>query len=150
VAVLGPVALHLAAAVFGGLKLRDIWGAPLWTFAGLLLVTLRPATMGRRAWRRFGWCWLAALAISTTLFALGGLAGAARDRASRIHCPGRELAAEVCRLYAEQCGGAPAVIAGDWWLAGSVCCLAPHRPALYGSREPAGPGMNLAALKGDP
>src|SRR5690606_29053631 len=36
--VLGPFALHLALSLVFGLNLRSMWGAPLWTFAGLALL----------------------------------------------------------------------------------------------------------------
>ena len=44
----------------------------------------------------------------------------------------------------------PAVAAGDWWLAGNVCCFAPSRPTLYSSREPAGAGHDPRRDQGDP
>ena len=64
--------------------------------------------------------------------------------------PGATLAAEVVGRYEARYGVPPAVVAGDWWLAGNVCCFAPSRPTLYSSREPAGAGHDPRRDRGDP
>jgi hypothetical protein len=140
-AVLGPVALHLAASLMGA-QLRDVWGAPLWTFTGLLLVLcVKTEEAGRpRAWsRRLG---VAVLTMALAQAALSNAFSAGlRPRPLRVHFPGALLAEEVTSRYEQRHGQPPAIIAGDWWLAGNVCCHAPHRPALYGSREPGSFGV---------
>jgi hypothetical protein len=150
VAVLGPLALHLAASLGMGMALRDIWGAPLWSFAGLLLVLLLQTRTSERAWRRAALVWGGVVVLSLLLVLAGNLAGGWRGRPLRIHYPGPALAAEVTRRWHERFGVPLPIAAGDWWLAGTVCCHAADRPALYASREPAAFGMDPFARKGDP
>lgn len=143
-AVVGPIALHLALALLVGVHLRDIWGAPLWTFAGLLLVLCVETVETGRAWRRTRLLWAVVFVTSLTVAGVANVYGSGlRDRPMRIHCPGALLAEEVTARYQQRYGQPPAIIAGDWWLAGNVCCHARHRPMLYGSREPSAPGLDV-------
>ena len=133
----GPIVLHLIPALLTGVQLRDLWGAPLLTFAPLLLVLHVKTSDTGRAWRRsrlIGFAVLSAWLVHTAYNNL--YSSAVRSRPLRVHFPGQQLADEVTSRYRERHGLPPAVIAGDWWLAGNVCCHAAHRPALYGSREP--------------
>jgi hypothetical protein len=133
------------------LQLRDIWGAPLWTFVGLILVLFFQTNDSGRSWRRLRLVWLAVVGSTATLVLAANLYGAAlRAKPMRIHYPGQQLAEEVLTRYLQQHGRLPAIVAGDWWLAGNICCQAPHRPMLYGSREPARYGLDLRHEKGDP
>lgn len=133
-AVLGPVALFLLYGVATGCQLRDSWGATFWTFLGVWAVaefgggTNDPAA-GRRAFRR----WAVVAAAVLGVFVVKQVVGPhlTPNNPSRVHYPGRPLAAEVNRRWAEQFGGLPPIVAGDLWTAGNVCCYSPHRPVLY-------------------
>ncbi len=92
VVVLGPVALHLAASLVLGVTLRDIWGAPLWTFVGLLALLFVETDTTERAWRRMGLAWASVTVVSLALVLAGNLVGGWRGKPSRIHYPGAELA----------------------------------------------------------
>jgi hypothetical protein len=133
------------------MQLRDIWGMPLWTFAGVCILSLWGTDGSDRAWRRLWGTWTV-VAGSVALVALvGNLAGSGlRERPRRIHYPAKILARTLCRRWQERFDSPLPVVAGDAWLAGCVCVHAPHRPTLYASREPAFPGMKLATLKNDP
>jgi 4-amino-4-deoxy-L-arabinose transferase-like glycosyltransferase len=150
-AVGGPVLLHLAASLLLGMALRDIWGSSLWTFAGVLLLHAVETRPEGRAWRRAALCWAIAAVVALLGSLAANLAGSALGgRPARIHYPGPELSRAVAGRWQERFGGAPAVVAGDWWLAGNVCCHAAARPTLYGSLEPAWYGLDLAKEAGDP
>ncbi len=149
-AVLGPVALHLALSLIG-LRLRDIWGMSLWTFAGLLLVCWVKTEAGGRSWSRLRLLWGLVFFVSLGITLLGNVYGSAvRARPMRVHCPGQLLAEEITSRYRQRFGVAPAIIAGDWWLAGNVACHASPRPMVYASREPAYVGLDLSRDRGDP
>jgi hypothetical protein len=145
--VVGPVLLHLMAALVLGTQLRDVWGMPLWTFVGVLIVFVLRIDPSPRLW--VVWAVVAGMMGVVTL--AGNRAGSAlHGKPLRIHYPGRELSREVCRRWRQRFGTDLPVVAGDWWLAGCVCIHAPHRPTLYGSREPAFVGMDPARVDGDP
>src|SRR5205085_1828967 len=50
--VLGPVLVLLTMSCLGGMRLRMMWGFPLWTFAGLALLYGLQTQPSRRACRR--------------------------------------------------------------------------------------------------
>jgi hypothetical protein len=150
VAVLGPLVLHLVASVALGVTLRDIWGAPLWTFSGLLVLLFVQTDSSYRAWRRTIAAWATVVALSLLLVLAGNLAGGWRGKPQRIHYPGRQLAAELTRRWQERFETPVPIVAGDWWLAGLICCHAPHRPTLYASLEPAAFGVDPYSRPGDP
>jgi hypothetical protein len=150
VAVLGPLVLHLVASLALGVTLRDIWGAPLWTFAGILALLFVHTDPTDRAWRRMGVAWGGVAGLSLVLVLAGNLAGGLRGRPLRIHYPGPQLAAELTRRWHERFGTAVPIVAGDWWLAGLVCCHAPQGADLYASLEPAAFGVDPHSKPGDP
>jgi hypothetical protein len=89
--------------------------------------------------------------LSLLLSAGGNLFGGWRGKPLRVHYPGPQLAEEVTRRWRERFGPAgPPIVAGDWWLAGNVCCHAVYRPVLYASLEPASFGKDPYKDKGDP
>ena len=150
-AVLGPVALHLFAGLMPGAKLRDLWGMPLWTFAPTALLLFVGANPTRRAWQRFRLLWVVVIVgVAGVTIAVQVLGWPPRETPRRVTFPGAALAAKVVELYEARYGVPPAIAAGDWWLAGNICCFAPSRPALYSSREPAGTGYDPRRDKGDP
>ena len=151
VVVLGPLVLHLAASLLLGMQLRDVWGMPLWSFAGAWALVLLGGNDSDRAWRRLGGAWVVVAGLMAIVTLAGNLAGSGlRDRPRRIHYPGEALSRTLCQRWQERFGTPLPIVAGDAWLAGCVCVHAPHRPTLYASREPAFPGLDLATLRNDP
>jgi hypothetical protein len=149
-AFLAPVGLHLVAALFG-VQMCDIWGAPLLTFAGLWIVSLVKTDDSGRSWGRLRLAWAAVFAASLAMSLTGNLYGSAMlPRPLRVHWPGAHLAEEVTSRYRRRHGADPAVVAGDWWLAGNIACHAGCRPSLYASREPSHFGLDLAREPGEP
>lgn len=149
-AFVGPIALHMMAALLG-MQMCDIWGAPLLTFAGLFVVAYVKTDDAGRSWGRLRLAWGVVLVGSLGLALAGNLRGSATlSRPLRVHCPGARLADEVAGRYRRRHGAEPAVVAGDWWLAGNIACHAEGRPSLYASREPSYLGLDLGRDPGDP
>ena len=147
--VLGPVVLHLAASLLLGLELRDIWDA-------LVDVCRALAPLARGDRRRRS----SVAAHDGVVGGRGGIGDAAGAGGQPGRRPARQAASRPLfrrparqgsdRRWQERFGAPPPIVAGDWWLAGNVCCHAPHRPTLYGSLEPAAFGLDLAKEKSDP
>ena len=150
-AVLGPVALHLLVGLSPGARLRDLWGMPLWTFAPATLLLLAGANPTSRAWRQFRLLWVVVvLGVVGATSVIQVCGWPPREGPRRVTFPGAALAAEVAGRYERRFGVPPAIAAGDWWLAGNICCFTPSRPVLYSSREPAGPRHDPRRDRGDP
>lgn len=135
--VLGPVALLLAGSLVTGIRLREIWGSPLWSFTGVLLLAAcrvdASAAALARARRNLGLVVLLAAA-----FALGKnvVEPLLWHRPGRANFPGRRVAEEVTREWHRVSDRPLPVVAGECWLAGNVSCYADDRPSMYSSGVP--------------
>lgn len=135
-AVLGPVAVLLALSAGTGCQLREIWGSPLWTFLGVwVLATLGSGSEGPALapGRVLRWAALVAGLMAVAAVARAEYGPRLRERPYRHQFPGRALAAEVNRRWAERYPAPVPIVAGEGWIAGNVCCFSPHRPVLYSS-----------------
>lgn len=132
--VLGPVVLLLLVSLLSGKQLREVWGSPLWTFTGLLLLAALRLDVTARTLTRTDWH-LGVVVVLFLGFALAKnyLEPALSHRPGRIHFPGKRLAEEVTRAWVEQCGEPFPIVGGECWLAGNISCYAAHRPSLYSS-----------------
>ena len=133
-AILGPLAFLMVLSLTTGVVLREIWGSPLWSFAGIgYLAFFRRADAGMRL-KRVGLAW-AFIASALVLFAVGKqeFGPELTGKPERPHFPGRTLADEVNRRWREKYGGTPSIIGGEGWRAGNICCYSAQRPALYSS-----------------
>lgn len=132
--VLGPVVLLVALSLATGAFLREIWGSPLWTFFGVWLLVRfgrpDPSIRWSAAIRR----WLF-VAVALVLFMAVKQATIPyfTGKGGRPQFPGRRLADEVNRMWAERYGGWPAIVGGEGWRAGNVVCYSPHRPVVFTS-----------------
>jgi 4-amino-4-deoxy-L-arabinose transferase-like glycosyltransferase len=131
--VLGPVALHLLVAVAFGFQLRDIWGSPLWTFAGVLVLVSLRTDIRPAALRRAGWVW-AVVVVAFWGYAVGKNYGTPylMGTQMRTQFPGRRLAKVVTAAWRERTARPLPFAAGEPWMAGNVGCYAPDRPGVYG------------------
>jgi len=133
-AILGPLAFLLLLSLTTGVLLREIWGSPLWAFAGIgYLVFFRRSDAEARL-KLVGIAW-AIIASALVLFCMGKqkIGPELTGRPERPHFPGRALADEVNRRWGQKYGGVPPIIGGEGWRAGNICCYSAHRPALYSS-----------------
>jgi len=127
--VLGPFVAHLAVSAVMNIRLHSMHGAQLWTFAGLLIVFCVETGKVRLVWRRVlaGCCVMGVVFLAAAV--IRNVTGPyVRGKSSRIHFPGRELAAEVDRLWDRRYGRPLPIVAGEWWLAGNTALYGPDRP----------------------
>jgi hypothetical protein len=130
--VLGPPLLAISASAFTGMRMIALWGSPMWTFFGVLLMVAfepvgKPAQFQQLARRCVAWgaLFLAAFGIAKAFH--GELKGEPR----RVHYPGRAVAAEIDRRWADVSQEPLTMIGGDAWLAGLAAFYHPNRPHVY-------------------
>ncbi len=128
---LAPGLLVTLLGLLLGLRVRDMWGVPMWAFSGLLVAAWLPARRlpGLRA------PLLRALAVWLVLATLASLAwlgwGAQwRQRPSRTDWPQAALAAQAQASWAGLSTCPLRVVAGNYWLAGLVAVPAPGLPSV--------------------
>ena len=130
---LGPFLVHLAVSAALSIRFHSMHGAQLWPFAGLLILFCLQIQKVQLVWRRAlaGCCTMAVVFLAAAV--IRNVAGPyARGKSSRIHFPGRALAAEVQRLWNRRYDQPLPIIAGEWWLAGNAALYGPNRPSVYG------------------
>jgi hypothetical protein len=136
VMVLGPLVAHLGVSLLGNTSLRPAYGAPLWLWAGLLAMVSLEVRPEPARWRK---TWIAWAVVVT---ALGGGATIATlaapyvlHKPSRCLFPGRQLAAEVDKVWRSHEPGPLPIVAGDYFLAGTVAFFDRDRPRVYQSSD---------------
>jgi hypothetical protein len=131
-AVLGPPLCTAAAAALTGLEPRTMWGAAMWTHAGVLLLVTFATVEAELPFRRLvGWCAVAGVLMLAAFTGRTLGHAAVTGRPARVHFPGRELAAAVEERWQEVTDEPLEVIGGEWWAAGNAAFYHPERPDVF-------------------
>lgn len=130
--VLGPPLLATSASVVTGMLMIPVWGTPMWTFFGLLLLMVVEPIGTTADFRRLaGRC----AVVGAVLVLFFGIAktfhGEFSGRARRVQYPGRQFAAEINRRWGAACDRPLRIVGGDWWLAGVAAWYGPQRLHVY-------------------
>ncbi len=128
---LAPGLLVTLLGLLLGLRIRDMWGVPMWAFSGLLVAAWLP----RRWLDAMRAPLLRALAVWLVLATLASLAwlgwgGQWRQRPSRTDWPQAALAAQAQATWAGLSRCPLQVVAGSYWLAGLVAVPLPSAPSV--------------------
>ena len=130
---LGPFLVHLAVSAVFNIRLHSMHGAQLWVFAGLLIVFYSQIEKVRLRWPTVlvGCCAMALVFLAAAT--VRNVAGPyVQGKSSRVHFPGRALAARVDQLWTRRFDRPLPIVAGEWWLAGNAALYGPDRPSVYG------------------
>ena len=128
---LGPFAVALAMALIAGFRIKSAWMAPFWTWTPLALMLVFRIDVTSRAWRRGAAVIVASAALGLAAFlGANGLGPRLSGEPLRVHFPGRPLAAELERIWAERAEGPLPVVIGDTFIAGSAAHYAASAPVV--------------------
>ncbi|MGP1629939.1 MAG: glycosyltransferase family 39 protein [Giesbergeria sp.] len=134
---LGSGLLVTLLGVVLGLRLRDMWGGPMWAFSGLLVAASLPtawlAPMQPRLLRGLA-VWL----VLVSLLAGAYLATSAhwRHRPARTDWPAAALGAQAEATWNALAQCPLDTVAGNYWLAGLTAVDAPDRPSILIDSDP--------------
>jgi 4-amino-4-deoxy-L-arabinose transferase-like glycosyltransferase len=128
---LGPMALAAAWSLATGLGLRSMWGAPMCSLFGLLLIQLSRASAPRVSLKRLYQC----IAILFVLLPFGYVIATdcgprLRHERSRTLWPDRALAQTLGVAWSQATDCPLRIVAGDSWLAGLVAMRSDSRPSV--------------------
>lgn len=132
-AAVGPFLSMAALCAIFGLRLKvNMYGSPLWIFAGLAVLFFMRRKPGEAERRRFGRALLPVYAFWLFVFAfqyaaLPYLLG----RAKRGHFPGAEISRRVHEAWKEEYGTDLLSVSGDPWTAGNVSIHSRSNPPVY-------------------
>lgn len=126
-----PLAVVLLASALTGNAFKQMWGTPMFVLSGLVAVCfLRPALSFLSEQRVFR------SAIAVQLIFLGIIAGQAvleplwKTKATRIHYPGRDIAAFLETEWRARMNTPLAYVAGDMWSTANVTLHSQDRPVM--------------------
>ena len=131
---LGSCLLVTLAGLGTGLRLRDMWGVPMWVFSGLLVAAWLPpswlASMQPRLLRGLA-VWLVLISVLSGAFLAYGAQW--RHRPARTDWPQAALAQQVQATWLAQALPQCALdsVSGDYWLVGTVAAQLPARPSVF-------------------
>ena len=127
-----PFLLVLLAGLVTGAQIRSMWGTALWTFTGLaLLCTVQLRLTVESSRRVASLCLTAGFLFAVSLVARNLVFPHFREKGSRIHFPGQQLAEHVRSAYKTEFGYDPEIIAGPWWEAANVAMYGGERAKVY-------------------
>ena len=114
-----------------GVRLRDMWGVPMWTFSGLLVAACLPtawlAPMRPRLMRGLA-VWLVLVSLLCGIYLVYGAQW--RHRAARTDWPAAALGVQVQDTWRALSHCRLDTVAGDYWLAGMAVVASPDRPSV--------------------
>ena len=128
---LGPVLLALVVSVVTGMGLRSMWGMPMFSLSGLLLMALMPGRFDGRRLRRLAYLTVAIVVglpavYATTILFRPSLS----DEPTRVVWPQELIAETLVADHVLETGRPPRIIAGPIWEAGLVALQAPDAPSV--------------------
>ncbi len=134
---LGPCLLVVLVGLAFGLRVRDMWGVPMWVFSGLLVAAWLPAPwlapMQPRLLRGLA-VWLVLVSVVTgALLAYGAQW---RHRPSRTDWPQAAIAQQAQAAWQAHARCPLDSVAGDYWGVGLVAAQLPERPSVFISGDP--------------
>lgn len=134
---LGPVAVLTLTGLISGARLKDMWGYPLFTLSGLLIIALCAARMDMQALKRLALGAGALLLLAPIGHGAVALLGeTVRDKPLRTQWPQAAIAARMSALWREETGAPLGVVAGGIWTAGLVAYSAPDAPSVFTDADP--------------
>ncbi|WP_455555842.1 glycosyltransferase family 39 protein [Comamonas sp.] len=128
---LAPCLIVVLLGTTLGLRLRDMWGSPMWAFSGLLVVALLPdarlAPMQPKLLRGTA-IWLVLVTIFMLVYMTWG--AQLRKRAARVDWPAAAIAQQAEQVWRAHTDCPLDVVAGDYWLAGLISAHGQTRPSV--------------------
>lgn len=128
---LGSGLLVTALGVGTGLRLRDMWGVPMWAFSAMLLMALWPSAwlpVARTRLLRGLLVWLVLVSLVSGLFVTWGAQW--RKRPSRMDWPQAALAQQAYATWDRLSTCPLDVVAGTYWLSGLVATARVPGPSV--------------------
>jgi len=144
-----PGLIVMLLGVLLGLRLRDMWGSPMWAFSGLLLMALLPdvrlPSLQPKLLRGIA-VWLVLVSIFMVLYMSYG--AQLRNRPGRVDWPAAAIAQQAEQAWGMHSTCRLDTVAGDYWLAGLLSAYSAARPSVLIDGDPRfSPWVDVRRLK---
>ncbi|MCX2725199.1 glycosyltransferase family 39 protein [Roseibium salinum] len=127
-----PLVVVLVSSAVSGNEFEHMWGTPMFVLSGIAAVRFL-ALPGSLPFPRRA----LAAAIAIQAIFLGVIFGQAvlepywKQKQTRMHYPGKAVAAELAAIWKSETGSDLAYVAGDMWSAAHITLYAPGRPSMF-------------------
>ena len=133
VSVCGPVCIYLVLATLTGASIRSMWGGPLFSFLGLLLIVVFGARFDASVCRTvLRNSLIAGILMAVGLFVRNGFGPAIRGELSKVHFPGLQVSKEVNRRWNAAHTSPLPVAGGDMFVSACVGIYSDHAVDVFG------------------
>lgn len=128
----GPAMLTALLSLLAGTGLRDMWGAPMWSFTGLLIVQAARERWPKISMPRLVGGIAAGFVLFPVAFVLSTSAiPSLRGKPSRTQWPDRAMASAFGAAWRHESGRPLRIVAADGWLGGLVAVRSAERPSVF-------------------
>ncbi|TVO72410.1 glycosyltransferase family 39 protein [Sedimenticola selenatireducens] len=129
---LAPALIVSVIPLMGGSGLRSMWGAPMWSLSGLLLVMFLGTPSNSAKTNRFYWVALSLLVFFPIAYGLNSmLSGTYSKKPKRTAWPDREIAERMVNNWNSVADCGLNIVTSDGWLGGLIAIRAEDRPSVF-------------------
>ncbi len=145
IVVLGPILTYVGIALITGATIRSMWGGPLFSFVGVLLISMychaqtnsSSKTVERvEVQKTLRGCLVAATIMLFALTFRNAVMPSIRGDFSRVHFPGKVVSEEIQRRWAEHEEGPLSIVGGDMFVAGCSSIYSPQKIDVFAGMKP--------------
>ena len=137
IAVGGPVAIYLVLALVSGAAIRSMWGGPLFSFLGLLLIVLFKVEYESAACRKvIRDSLIVGCLMALGLFVRNGFGPAVRGELSKVHFPGAQVAQMINQRWSDHYQDPLQIVGGEMFVSGCVGVYSDQPVDVFGDLIP--------------
>lgn len=137
IVVLGPVAIYLIVSAAWGATIRSMWGGPLFSFLGLLLITSFVVNQqDRQISRVIRSSLTVGLVMALALFIRNGFGPAVRGELSKVHFPGADVTKQLHQRWQQFENTPLQIVGGQMFVAGCAGVYSPQKVDVFSGLEP--------------
>ncbi len=146
---LGPLVISLLISAILGIKLRSMWGTPLFLFSGAMMVAWLVPAPDQRGMVRFARAWTGVFALALVAYlGMMTLRPLFSDDGKRTQFPGAAMAQVLTQAWHDRYDRPMPAVIGAAWPAGNLAWYSGERPGVYVDADPAtAPWMSDAEIR---
>jgi len=137
IAVGGPIAIYVVLALVTGASIRSMWGGPLFSFLGLLLIVWFKVEYDSAACRKVVRdSLMIGCLMALGLFIRNGFGPAVRGELSKVHFPGQQIAQMIGQRWSAHYQQPLQIVGGQMFVSGCIGVYSENPIDVFGDLNP--------------
>ncbi|MDC0955062.1 glycosyltransferase family 39 protein [Alphaproteobacteria bacterium] len=129
---LGPCFLTIVISIATGMGLRDMWGAPMWSLSGTLVMVSLSKSLDGHHYRKIVFCFGALFLMVAILYGISNKYGSLfSGKLKRTDWPAVKISESFEKKWISKTNCPLSIVAGENWLAGLVSAKTSGRPSVW-------------------